>query len=152
MSDDLVQFQISCPVHTRETCFVSRNACFASPESIWESDADSEVHHRTIEGCFNESMVASVVSFIDYYRPKYALLENVKGMAMGGEHKNVLAAVLCAIVAMGYQVRTYALGESSIRFHIIPFGHISFPIGCQSLSTEPCSLRHTLRSVISVST
>lgn len=34
-------------------------------------------------GFFNESMIASVVAFIDFYRPKYALMENVKGMAMG---------------------------------------------------------------------
>ena len=62
-----------------------------------------------VPGLLNESLVASVVSFIDIYRPKYALLENVKGMAMGGEDKNVLAAVLCAVVSMGYQVQTYLL-------------------------------------------
>ena len=61
------------------------------------------------EGLLNESMVASVLSFIDFYRPKYAILENVKGIAHGREAKNVLAAVLCCLVAMGYQLRTFVL-------------------------------------------
>lgn len=58
---------------------------------------------------FNESMVASVLSFIDFYRPKYALLENVKGMATGGVKNSVLAQVICVLVGMGYQVKTFAL-------------------------------------------
>ena len=62
-------------------------------------------------GLFNESMIASVISFVDFYRPKYALLENVKGMASGGAggSGNVFAQVTCALVGMGYQVRTFAL-------------------------------------------
>ena len=36
------------------------------------------------ESLINVSMVASVVSFVDFYRPKYALLENVPGMAKCG--------------------------------------------------------------------
>ena len=56
-------------------------------------------------GLLNESMVASVLAFIDFYRPKYALLENVKGMSVGDEG-NVLAQVICCLVGMGYQVRT----------------------------------------------
>ena len=60
-------------------------------------------------GLLNESMVASVLAFIDFYRPKYALLENVKGMASGDEKHNVLAQVVCCLVGMGYQVRTSCL-------------------------------------------
>ena len=63
----------------------------------------------TDDSLFNESMVASVASFIDFYRPKYALLENVKGMATGGEDRNPLAAVTCCLVGLGYQIRTLAL-------------------------------------------
>ena len=58
---------------------------------------------------FNASMVASVVAFVDFYRPKYALMENVKGMAIGSDTNNVMAQVICAFVGMGYQVRTFAL-------------------------------------------
>ena len=60
----------------------------------------------------NISMVASVVSFVDFYRPKYALLENVLGMAKCGpknQESNVFAQVVCALVGMGYQVRPYIL-------------------------------------------
>ena len=60
-------------------------------------------------GLLNESMVASVLAFIDFYRPKYALMENVKGMAVGDEKHNVLAQVVCCLVGMGYQVRTLCL-------------------------------------------
>ena len=60
----------------------------------------------------NASMVASVVAFIDFYRPKLALLENVVAMASGsgknGE-QNVFRQVLCALVGMGYQVQQFNL-------------------------------------------
>ena len=36
------------------------------------------------QSLINISMVASVVSFVDFYRPRYALLENVLGMAKCG--------------------------------------------------------------------
>ena len=60
-------------------------------------------------GLLHESMVASVLAFIDFYRPNYALLENVKGMAVGDAEHNVLAQVVCCLVGMGYQVRTSCL-------------------------------------------
>ena len=62
----------------------------------------------TDRSLINVSMVASVVAFVDFYRPKYALLENVPGMAKCGtkdKDQNVFAQVLCALVALGYQVR-----------------------------------------------
>lgn len=60
----------------------------------------------------NVSMIASVVSFIDFYRPKYALLENVLGMTKcdpKDQKHNVFAQVICALVGMGYQVRPFIL-------------------------------------------
>lgn len=60
-------------------------------------------------GLLHESMVASVLAFIDFYRPKYAFMENVKGMAIGDDKHNVLAQVVCCLVGMGYQVRTSCL-------------------------------------------
>ena len=57
-------------------------------------------------GLLHESMVASVLAFIDFYRPQYALMENVKGIAVGDDKHNVLAQVVCCLVGMGYyQVR-----------------------------------------------
>ncbi|KAI9874758.1 MAG: DNA methyltransferase Dim-2 [Pleopsidium flavum] len=58
------------------------------------------------------SMVASVAAFIDFYRPKYALLENVTSMAQNREKnsdENVFSQMLCALVAMGYQVGQFHL-------------------------------------------
>ena len=60
-------------------------------------------------GLLHESMVASVLAFIDFYRPKYAIMENVKGMAVGDDKHNVLAQVVCCLVGMGYQVQTSCL-------------------------------------------
>lgn len=60
----------------------------------------------------NISMVASVVSFVEFYRPKYAVLENVLGMAKceaKDGKKNVFAQVICALVGIGYQVRAFTL-------------------------------------------
>ena len=64
------------------------------------------------ESVINVSMVASVVSFVDFYRPKYAILENVPNMANCGakdQENNVFAQVLSSLVGMGYQVRPYLL-------------------------------------------
>lgn len=58
------------------------------------------------------SMVASVAAFIDVYRPKYALLENVMRMAKTGKkdpNANVFSQMVCALVGMGYQVRQFNL-------------------------------------------
>ena len=60
-------------------------------------------------GLLHESMVASVLAFIDFYRPKYAIMENVKGMAVGDDKHNVLAQVVCCLVGLGYQIRTSCL-------------------------------------------
>lgn len=54
------------------------------------------------------SMVAAVAAFVDFYRPKYALLENVTSMAKQGAQDpddNIFALMLCTLVGMGYQVR-----------------------------------------------
>ncbi|KAI9809617.1 MAG: hypothetical protein M1825_000049 [Sarcosagium campestre] len=60
----------------------------------------------------NCSLVASVVAFVDFYRPKYALLENVMTMAKKAKKdatQNVFSQILCALVGMGYQVQQFNL-------------------------------------------
>ncbi|KAL1852673.1 hypothetical protein Plec18167_009597 [Paecilomyces lecythidis] len=52
----------------------------------------------------NCSMIASVAAFIDHFRPKYAVLENVTAMAKRRE-KSPFSQMLCALVGMGYQAR-----------------------------------------------
>lgn len=63
------------------------------------------------QGLRNQSLVASVAAYIDVYRPKYALLENVVTMAQKGKHRDedVLSQLICCIVGMGYQVQVFNL-------------------------------------------
>lgn len=63
------------------------------------------------KGLTNQSLVASVASYIDFYRPKYGLLENVLGMAQKGKGRDedVLSQLICCVVGMGYQVRVFVL-------------------------------------------
>ncbi|TKA71985.1 hypothetical protein B0A49_07369, partial [Cryomyces minteri] len=57
------------------------------------------------------SMVASVASFIDFYRPQYAVMENVPQMTAPVDKgkQNVFSRLLCALVGMGYQVQQFNL-------------------------------------------
>ena len=60
----------------------------------------------------NMSLIASFAAFVDYYRPKYALLENVSTVAQCAEKnqkKNVFSQMLCAFAGMGYQVQQFHL-------------------------------------------
>ncbi|PGH15116.1 hypothetical protein AJ79_02642 [Helicocarpus griseus UAMH5409] len=53
----------------------------------------------------NSSMIASVASYVDFYRPKYAILENVIAMSSRSHKQNPLCQLVCAFVGMGYQLR-----------------------------------------------
>ncbi|KAI9818018.1 MAG: DNA methyltransferase Dim-2 [Phylliscum demangeonii] len=60
----------------------------------------------------NSSLVASVAAYVDFYRPKYALMENVVSMASKGKKnqaQNVFSQLLCCLVGMGYQVQQFTL-------------------------------------------
>jgi len=66
----------------------------------------------------NCSLVASVAAFIDVYRPKYAILENVPDLAVNrkkadGSRYNVLSQLLCSLVGMGYQVQKFLVDSWS---------------------------------------
>lgn len=72
--------------------------------SLLQDDAASARSRR------NASMVALVVSFIDLYRPKYALLENVFGMTRKfgpNKDEDVFAQIVCSLVGLGYQCRYF---------------------------------------------
>ncbi|KAL8658922.1 MAG: hypothetical protein Q9226_000713 [Calogaya cf. arnoldii] len=75
----------------------------------------SVANHRysSDQSLLNMSLVASVVAFVDFYRPKYVVMENVLGMANCGPKRagqgNVFAQVLCALVGLGYQLRPMIL-------------------------------------------
>ncbi|EER44131.1 DNA methyltransferase [Histoplasma capsulatum var. duboisii H88] len=53
----------------------------------------------------NSSMIASVASYVDFYRPQYAILENVIAMSNRTHERSPLCQLLCTFVGMGYQVR-----------------------------------------------
>ncbi|KXX76365.1 DNA (cytosine-5)-methyltransferase 1, partial [Madurella mycetomatis] len=61
----------------------------------------------------NQSLVASFASFVDFYRPKYGVLENVSSIVQARRNRaeDVLSQLLCAIVGMGYQAQLI-LGDS----------------------------------------
>lgn len=77
-----------------------------SPCQGYSSANPNRGNDRALLNC---SLVASVVAFVDFYRPKYALMENVTGMARGPDTENTLALIISALVGMGYQVRTFGL-------------------------------------------
>ena len=61
----------------------------------------------------NQSLVASFASFVDFYRPKYGILENVPAIVQSGKKRDedVLCQLFCAIVGMGYQAQL-VLGDA----------------------------------------
>ncbi|KAL7911001.1 S-adenosyl-L-methionine-dependent methyltransferase [Trichoderma velutinum] len=63
----------------------------------------------------NQSLVAAFASFVDLYRPKYGLLENVLGMIDKKESRDqdVFSQLICSLVGLGYQTQFFFLDASS---------------------------------------
>lgn len=60
----------------------------------------------------NRSLVASFAAYVDFYRPKYGILENVTTIVQAqGSEEDFLSQLFCAIVGMGYQAQII-LGDS----------------------------------------
>lgn len=61
----------------------------------------------------NQSLVASFASFVDFYRPKYGILENVPAIVQSSKNRaeDVFSQLICFIVGMGYQAQII-LGDS----------------------------------------
>ncbi|KAH6686860.1 hypothetical protein F5X68DRAFT_240311 [Plectosphaerella plurivora] len=59
----------------------------------------------------NQSLVAAFASFIDLYRPKYGILENVVEIvqAKNARAEDVFSQLICAIVGLGYQAHFFLL-------------------------------------------
>jgi DNA (cytosine-5)-methyltransferase 1 len=65
-------------------------------------------NRQTLKQFKNRSLVASFASFVDFYRPKYGVLENVATIVQARKHnqaEDVLSQLICAIVGMGYQAQ-----------------------------------------------
>ena len=72
----------------------------------------ANLNTKTKRALRNSSLVASVVSFVDFYRPKYGIFENVTQIAKCAKKDrgtNVFSQMTCALVAMGYQVMQFSL-------------------------------------------
>lgn len=69
------------------------------------------VDKTTPEQRKNQSLVASFASFIDVYRPKFGLLENVVEIIQGKKTRSedVFCQLICAIVGLGYQAHFFLL-------------------------------------------
>ena len=63
----------------------------------------------------NQSLVAAFGSFVDLYRPRYALLENVPGIVQkrANRDQDVFSQLVCALVGLGYQAQFFFLDASS---------------------------------------
>ncbi|KAF6834828.1 DNA methyltransferase Dim-2 [Colletotrichum plurivorum] len=59
----------------------------------------------------NQSLVAAFASFIDTYRPKFGLLENVVNIVQpkARRREDVFCQLICAIIGMGYQAHFFLL-------------------------------------------
>jgi DNA (cytosine-5)-methyltransferase 1 len=68
-------------------------------------------HKENDKSLFNQSLVASVVAYIDFYHPKYGMLKNVLTMAQKGRGRDgdVLSQLVCAVVGMGYQFHLFVV-------------------------------------------
>ncbi|GAD94844.1 DNA methyltransferase Dim-2 [Paecilomyces variotii No. 5] len=77
---------------------------FVSAGSPCQGYALTNNFKQNITSLRNCSMVASVAAFIDHFRPRYAVLENVTAMAKKRE-QSPFSQMLCALVGMGYQAR-----------------------------------------------
>ncbi|KAK4498158.1 hypothetical protein PRZ48_010814 [Zasmidium cellare] len=81
---------------------------------------------NSVESRRNASMVASVVSFVDFYVPEYFVLENVVTMtnSMGpNKDENVFSQIVAALVGLGYQVQQFLMdawshGDPQLRSRV----------------------------------
>ena len=119
---------------------------FISAGSPCQGFSHLNVLKNNDKGLKNQSLVASVAAYIDFYRPKYGLLENVMTMAQKGlgRDEDVLSQLICAIVGMGYQLQLFVLdawsfGSPQSRSRLF----VSFAApGCQPLEHPQLSHSH----------
>lgn len=62
---------------------------------------------QTIQQAKNRSLVAAFAASVDFHRPKYGILENVKTIVQrkGNRSEDYFSQLICAIVGMGYQAQ-----------------------------------------------
>jgi len=104
--------------------------------------------HEALKSLSNSALICTTLSAIDFYRPKYAILENVPTMATDrkyrGQDVNVSNQIMCALIGMGYQCRCLLLdawhfGAPQSRTRL--FIEITAP-GCVLPEIPPGSHQH----------
>ena len=104
--------------------------------------------HDNQKSLSNSALVCTTISAIDFYRPKYALLENVPAMASSRKYLNgnaiISNQIMCALIGMGYQCRCLFLdawnfGAPQLRTRL--FIEIAAP-GCVLPEIPPGSHAH----------
>jgi len=94
---------------------------------------------------FQNSLVTTYFSVVDYYKPKFFLFENVKNFATKNSN-GFLKAVLACALKIGYQVRyavlqsgSYGVPQSRHRFVVLVCFFPVFKYCVLGLSSwEPC--------------
>lgn len=69
-----------------------------------------QMFRRILKSVKKASMIALVVAFIELYRPEYAILENVLGLASvygDDRDQSILSQVVSALVGLGYQAQIF---------------------------------------------
>jgi DNA (cytosine-5)-methyltransferase 1 len=106
--------------------------------------------HEAMKSLNNSALICTTISAIDFYRPKYAILENVPAMATDRKYRgntvNISNQLMCALIGMGYQCRCLLLdawnfGAPQLRTRL--FIEIAAP-GCILPSIPQGSHAHPL--------
>ncbi|KAF4628025.1 hypothetical protein G7Y89_g10124 [Cudoniella acicularis] len=110
VNDLLVQAMQGNP-HNSDSIPVPGDIDFISAGSPCQGFSVLNSARNNEKGLRNQSLVASVAAYVDVYRPKYGVLENVMNMAQKGRRRDedVLSQLICAIVGMGYQLQIFVL-------------------------------------------
>jgi len=84
---------------------------FISAGSPCQGFSSLNMDKNNAKGLKNQSLVASVAAYVDFYRPKYGILENVLTMAQKGRSRDedVLSQLICCLVGMGYQLDLFVV-------------------------------------------
>ncbi|EPE27851.1 S-adenosyl-L-methionine-dependent methyltransferase [Glarea lozoyensis ATCC 20868] len=84
---------------------------FISAGSPCQGFSNLNSNKDNAKGLANQSLLASVAAYVDFYRPKYGILENVLNMSQKGKGRDddPLSQLICAIVGMGYQLQVFVL-------------------------------------------
>lgn len=109
--DDLLREALNGNLSNSDLIPLPGDIDFISAGSPCQGFSTLNMERNNEKGLKNQSLVASVAAYVDFYRPQYGLLENVMNMAQKGRGRDedVLSQLICAIVGMGYQLQLFVL-------------------------------------------